>query len=96
MQTIVDVICNTAPETIAAAQLAMSRRSDFSNLLATIDIPTLVVAGNEDVISPPIEMQAMAMEIPDATFVELHGAGHMSPLERPESFNHAIIHWLNR
>ncbi|QEG24289.1 alpha/beta fold hydrolase [Mariniblastus fucicola] len=94
--SVVDVIRSTAPATIAAAQLAMSKRSDFSELLPQIEVPVLVVAGEDDVITPANEMQVMAMEIPGSTFVELSEAGHMSPLERPEAFNHAVVHWIGQ
>ena len=96
VESIVDTICKTAPETIAAAQIAMSRRTDFSTELGTIDVPTLVVAGDCDSIAPPSEMQLMSMEISAATFVELSETGHMSPLERSQGFNRAVTHWLSR
>ena len=51
-------------------------------------------AGADDVITPSNEMQMMAFEIPNSTFVEFQQTGHMTPLERPEGFNHAVVHWL--
>ena len=72
----------------------MSQRHDYSELLSSIDVPTLVVAGADDVITPSNEMQMMAFEIPNSTFVEFQQTGHMTPLERPEGFNHAVVHWL--
>jgi len=96
VDSVAEVIRKTSPESIAAAQIAMSQRGDFTNSLSGIDVPALVVAGAGDVITPPAEMQLMSMEIPGATFVELAEAGHMSPMERPEAFNNAVTHWLTR
>lgn len=94
IDSVAETICATAPETIAAAQIAMSQRVDFSNQLPSINVPALVIAGTDDSITPSNEMQAMSMEIPDATFVELADAGHLSPAERPDAFNRALMHWL--
>ncbi len=95
VDSIIKVICNSAPETIAAAQIAMSQRNDFLGLLPEINIRTLVISGSEDPITTASEMQRMSFEIRGATFVELSKAGHMSPLEQPLLFNRALIHWLN-
>lgn len=94
VDSIADVIRNTAPETIAAAQIAMSQRSDFSSSLVEFDVPTLVIAGSDDSITPASEMQLMAMEIAGATFVEISEVGHMAPVEQPIVFNRAVVHWL--
>ena len=94
VDSIADIIRETKPESIAAAQIAMSQRHNFSNLLAEIDVPTLVIAGSDDSITPASEMQLMAMAIDGATFVEISEVGHMSPSEQPTVFNRAVIHWL--
>ena len=47
-------------------------------------MPTLVIVGAEDAISPPNEMQAIAAAIPNAEFVEIPDAGHMTTMENPE------------
>ena len=54
--------------------------------LAKIDLPTLVVVGSRDVITPVRRVRAMAEGIPGARFVILAGAGHLVMLERPEEF----------
>jgi pimeloyl-ACP methyl ester carboxylesterase len=84
------VMMGTAREGIAAAALGMAERMDATSLLPGIDCPTLVVVGQEDAISTVEEMRAFAGAISQARFVEIPGAGHMSPLEAPEAVNNAI------
>jgi pimeloyl-ACP methyl ester carboxylesterase len=77
----------------AAIQVLMSR-PDSTPLLAGIRVPALVVAGNEDVLTPPSEMTQLAAAIPDAMYVQIDDAGHLSNLENPGAFNHAVAGWL--
>ncbi len=88
------MILATDPRGIAAASLGMGRRPDSTDRLAEVRCPTLVVVGSEDPLSPPQEMQAMAAAIDRAQFVEIPGAGHMSPMERPAEFNAALLEFL--
>jgi 3-oxoadipate enol-lactonase len=65
-------------------------RADSRVTLPTITVPTLVIAGDADVITPPADAQAMAAAIPGARFVVIPKAGHLSPLENPRAFNAAV------
>lgn len=94
VHSVAETICKTAPETIAAAQLAMAQRKDHSDLLRTLEIPSLVIAGAEDRITPTPEMETMANQISGATFVEIADSGHLSPLENASEFNTAVANWL--
>jgi 3-oxoadipate enol-lactonase len=80
---------------IVAALEAMMARPDSTALLATIDVPTLLVAGEEDAITQPKEMRAMAERIPGARLVELPRAGHASNVEQPERFADAVASLLS-
>ena len=62
--------------------------------LARIAMPTLVMVGSEDEITPPVGARAMAGAIPNAQFVEIPGVGHLSPLEDPAAANAAILRFL--
>lgn len=72
---------------------AMLGRDDSTPLLATIDVPTLVVCGEEDAITQPKEMRGMAEAIRGAHFEIVPGAGHLPPLERPAAFNAVLAGW---
>lgn len=87
-------IRRTHPEGIAAASRGLAARPDVTGLLGKIDVPTLVVVGAEDAISKADEMRQIAAAIPGARFVEVAGAGHMSPLEDPAAVNAAIEEFL--
>jgi pimeloyl-ACP methyl ester carboxylesterase len=79
---------------IAWAQRAMAARLDSRELLAGTDVPTLVVVGSEDVLTPPPLAREMACLLPNATLREVPGAGHLSPAEAPEAFSRAVLDWL--
>ena len=82
-------------EGIAGDLRGMALRGDSSDLLPNISVPTLLVVGDQDVITPPAESQNMAAIIPNATLVEVSGAGHLSNLENPDAFTGAIRDFLS-
>ncbi len=84
------------PIALQAALRAMMTRSDSMSLLASISVPTLVVVGEEDAVTPPPLSASMAAAIPGAELVVLPGAGHLSSLEQPEAFNAALLRFLDR
>lgn len=88
------VVEQTPAATIAAAQRGMAGRLDATPLLAAIHVPTLVIAGAHDVISPPREMQDMAAAIGHAQFVEIPDSGHMTTMENPAAVNAAVVEFL--
>ena len=85
-----EVMLRTQPAGIAAALRGMAQRPDFTSALAGIDLPTLVICGQEDAIAAPAEMRQIADRIPSATYVEIPEAAHMAPLEAPQAVNAAI------
>src|SRR5258706_5141451 len=88
------VILRTSPATIAAALRGMAAREDFTSRLADIQVPTLVICGAEDTITPPAEMRTVAAAISGAQYVEIPRAGHMSPLEDSAGVNRALRDFL--
>ena len=80
---------------IAAAQRGMATRDDFRDQLPSISIPALIVCGDQDEITPAEEMQEIADQLPQASFVEIANAGHMAPLEQPAAVNHALLDFLS-
>ena len=85
----------TAPAaTVSAALLGMAQRPDSRPLLASIDVPTLVISGQDDAIIPAAEMRDMSAALPASTYVELAEAGHMTPMEQPDQFNQTLLQFL--
>ena len=84
----------TRPESAAAALRAMAVRRDQTDLLSSINVPTLIVVGAEDTITPPADSEAMSAKIGGSRFVVVEGAGHLSNVERPEEFDGALVEFL--
>lgn len=89
-----EVMLAARPKSVAAALLGMADRPDMTDSLPGIDLPTLVICGEHDPISPSDEMRGIAEAMPNAHFVEVPSAGHMAPLEQPEFVNNAIRSFL--
>jgi 2-succinyl-6-hydroxy-2,4-cyclohexadiene-1-carboxylate synthase len=62
--------------------------------IAKISVPTLVIAGDEDVYAPPPVMQALGSAIPNARFEVIAGAGHSAYWEQPAAWNRLILDFL--
>ncbi|GLC26747.1 alpha/beta fold hydrolase [Roseisolibacter agri] len=75
---------------IIGALDAMRERPDATPTLAGITVPTLVVVGSEDVLTPPKDARALAAGIPGGRLVEIPAAGHVSAWERPHAFAAAL------
>ena len=90
------MVLNSNPVAIAAAHRGMAVRPDVTAWLPSLNVPTLVVCGEHDAISPPAEMKAIADAIPHARFALIEHAGHMAPMEQPEAVNVAIRQFVGR
>ncbi len=82
------------PEGIAHLLEALAERRDSTALLEQIAVPTLVVAGEEDVIATVAESSEMAKRIPGARLAIIPKAGHLPNLEQPERFEKAVESFL--
>ena len=83
-----------SPATVSAAQNAMAERRDFTDQLPAIRVPTLVVAGESDVIAPADDAQVWASKIPNARIAVIPQTAHLSPLEDPTTFNQAVVKFI--
>jgi pimeloyl-ACP methyl ester carboxylesterase len=82
------------PKVVAELLSALGSRRDSTDLLSMIKVPTLVICGAEDAITPAAEAREWSAKIAGAKYVEVPGAGHLTNLERPELFNQAVSEWL--
>ncbi len=80
---------------VAWAQRAMAERPDSTETLRGVSVPTLVVVGAEDEISPPAEAEAIAAVVPGATLVTIPASGHLTSVEAPDEFNAALAGFLD-
>jgi 3-oxoadipate enol-lactonase len=89
------MIETTSPSGIAGALAGMAERPDSTDVLAQIAVPTLVVVGAEDTVTPEADARAMADAIPGARLEVIEGAGHLSNLEQPAEFNKILREFLS-
>jgi 3-oxoadipate enol-lactonase len=73
---------------------AMIDREDSAPTLATITVPTLIICGEEDALTPAAESRAMQAAIPGSRLALVPGAGHASNFEAPEVFNALLSEFL--
>jgi 3-oxoadipate enol-lactonase len=78
------------PEGVARALEAMRDRPDSKRILADIAVPTLVLVGEEDTLTPVEESEIISRRIPGAALEVIPAAGHLSNLEAPDAFNRAL------
>jgi 3-oxoadipate enol-lactonase len=62
--------------------------------LPLIHVPTLLIAGEHDRNAPPAVMKKMADSIVGATYLEMHGIGHLQNLEAPDDFDGLLLNFL--
>ena len=74
-----------SPEDVAGVQRGMAERPDSVATLATIDVPTLIIAGEDDSV-PLSEFELMRQHIAGSELREISRAGHYAALEKPEEF----------
>ncbi len=76
-------------------QTAILGRPDSRPMLAGIAVPTLVVVGADDVMTPPSESEAIASGIRGATLHRLAECGHLPPMEQPDVSAALLRAWLD-
>ncbi len=82
---------------IVGALGALRDRPDSRETVRSISVPTLVIVGDEDTVTPPADAQAMLDALPESAAARLQviaGAGHVSCLERPAAVTHALADFL--
>lgn len=95
IQAVRTMILDAPVPGIIGALTAMRDRPDSTALLPTlVGVPTLVVVGQEDVITPPAIASSMAAALPDGRVVEIPGAGHLPCLEQPVPTTRAVLKFL--
>jgi pimeloyl-ACP methyl ester carboxylesterase len=83
------IVANT-PEGIAGALRGMAQRPDSTESLRAVAVPTLVIVGEQDGLTPPAESGALRAAVVGSRLVTIPGVGHLSNLEAPEVFTAAV------
>ncbi len=90
------MILATSPRGIADALGGLAARADSTPTLREIRVPTLVVCGEEDVLTPPAEAEALHRAIAGSRLEIIPKAGHLANLENPEAVNDVLADFLAR
>jgi pimeloyl-ACP methyl ester carboxylesterase len=94
VETVRAMMAAAPVEGIVGALEAMMARPDSASTLPTIDVPVLIVVGEEDALTPPAEARAMHERIRGSRLEVISGAGHVSNLEQPSAFNHLVSEFV--
>jgi len=81
---------------LVATLQALASRPDSRETASSLDVPALVIVGEEDGLTPPIEAEQLAELLPIAQLVRIPGAGHLTPLEQPTRVNEELMVFLSR
>jgi 3-oxoadipate enol-lactonase len=81
---------------ICGALLALASRTDTTEALSGIRVPTLILVGEHDALTPPSASQEMHSRIPNSEIHLISNAAHMSNLENSEEFNNHVLDFLDR
>ena len=82
------------PAAVGGLRMDTFRRLDLRPELSRISQPTLLIAGTADSYTPPEWQRQIAASLPNATYVEIPGAGHLALISRAETFNQVVLEWL--
>ena len=93
---VLDMMKSSSPEGAAAALIGRAERQDYTGLLGTIAVPTLIFVGSLDEFTPVSDAKFMHDRIPHSELLVIEGAGHMTNVERPQEFNAALAAFLQK
>lgn len=80
---------------VCGALLAMAGRTDTTDAISKISVPTLILVGEQDAVTPPSAAKSMNAKIPNSNLHLIENAGHMSNLENPIMFNEYLAKFLD-
>lgn len=84
------------PDFVARAAIQSLNAADSRPWLKSIQVPTLVIVGEADIITPPTESEKLTSGIPSAELYIVEQAGHFPMLEQPAVFNSALRGFLSK
>ena len=89
-----EVVMRNPPRGIADALAGLAARADSGPTLREIRVPTLVLCGDEDVLTPPSDAEALRDGIAGSRLETIARAGHLANLENPDAFNASLRRFL--
>lgn len=95
-QPIFDMAQEIGADGFVREQNAIIDRADSRHMLVDIDVPTVVIVGRQDQVTPLPRSEEMAADIANSRLIVLEECGHMSPLEKPAEVTEALRRWLSQ
>jgi len=81
---------------VSQIQAILDTREDLVDELSSITAPTMVIVGNQDILTPRGDSEEIAERIPNAELVVISGAAHGLMMEHSATFNKILIEFLQR
>jgi 3-oxoadipate enol-lactonase len=81
---------------VSQIQAILNTREDLVDQLSTISAPTMVIVGNQDILTPRGDSEEIAERIPNSELVVISGAAHGLMMEHSSTFNKILIEFLQR
>jgi pimeloyl-ACP methyl ester carboxylesterase len=94
--TVMAMTARVGREAFLRQQQAILSRSDSRTRLGDIRVPTLILCGREDALTPLDLHEDMAARVPHAALVVVEHCGHLSTLEQPEAVTAVMRYWLQQ
>jgi len=91
-----DMALSLGSDVFQNQSLALASRPDQRETLRALQVPSLILCGQEDSLCPVARHEMMRDLIPDAVLAVIEDAGHLPVLEQPKATNHALKQWLLR
>jgi pimeloyl-ACP methyl ester carboxylesterase len=95
VEKIKNVILSTDTKTITGTLIAIAQRREMCSSLKDIKVPSLILCGKEDTITPPDQAQFLQCNILNSRLYSIDKAGHLSNLEQPDEFNQHISNFIS-
>lgn len=89
-----NVVFSNSQHIITMGLTALAERSETCSKLNEIKVPTLIICGREDEVTPLAQSEFMKSEIKGSTLHVIDNAGHVSNLEQPDEFNQHLLAFL--
>jgi len=90
------IIEENSTEGICGAQLALATRVNSKDFLNQINVPALILVGEDDILTPPTAAEVMKNLIPESEMKIIKNSGHMSNLENTNEFNRYLMDFLEK
>ena len=95
IEAIVAMFERKSPAIFEAQIAALLNRPDARPVLHTLNVPTLIACGDQDLWAPLAQHQAMVALVPQARLAVFEDAGHMAPMEQPQAVGQVLCEWLS-